>query len=156
MSSKSVNSWKKHFLKSVTSPTFPGLCGSVQSVTEKGKISEKSNTLQQMDTLLWQYVLPKITLRHKSKAVRESCLPADKQKLSFTTANASHFLDMNIKDIGIYWLVWINTTCAAVLNMSAVHRVGQFYLFVQYNVLAIYKIHAATIPIYNSMHNLLQ
>lgn len=77
----------------------------MQSITEKGKISEKSNRLQQMDTLLLQSVLPKTTLRHRSQAVRESWLPADKQKVSFTTANASHFLDMNIKDIGIYWLV---------------------------------------------------
>lgn len=92
-------------MKSVTGPTLPGLCGSVQAMTEKGKISEKSNRLQQMDALLLQSVLPKITLRHRSKAVRESCLPADKQKVSFTTANASHFLDMNIKDIGIYWLI---------------------------------------------------
>lgn len=139
----------------MTGPTFPGLCGSVQCMIEKGKISEKSNKLQQIHALLLPSVLPKITLRHRSKAVRESCLPADKQNVSFTTANASHFLDMNIKDVGIYWLVWINTTYAAVLNMSAVHR-SRAVLFAQYNVLAMYKIHTATIPMYNSMRNLLQ
>lgn len=55
-----------------------------------------------MDMFLLKAVLPKLTLRHRSKAVRESCLPADKQKVSFTRANASHFLDMKIKGIGIY------------------------------------------------------
>ena len=71
-------------------------------MTERGKISKSSNGLQQMDVLLSKAVLPKLTLRHRSKAVHESCLPADKQKVSFTRANASHFLDMNIKGIGIY------------------------------------------------------
>lgn len=80
-----------------------------------------------MDVLLLKAVLPKLTLRHRSKAECEHCLPAD--KVSFTRANASHFLDMNIKGIGIYlplcrykyWLLCINTICAAILNMATVH-----------------------------------
>lgn len=126
MFGKSVNSQKKYFWKRWLVPPSQ-VSGNVQCMTEKGKISKKSNRLQQMDALLLQSVLPKMAVRHRSKTVCESFLPANKQKVSFTTANASHFLDMNIKDTGIYWLVWINTTCAAVLNMSAVHRVEQFY-----------------------------
>lgn len=55
-----------------------------------------------MDVLLLKAVLPKLTPRDRSKAARQGCLPADKQKVSFTRANASQFLDMNIKGVGIY------------------------------------------------------
>jgi len=63
--------------------------------------SKKSPVLQQRDMFLSKAVLPKLTLRHRSKAVRGSCLAADKQKVAFTRPNVSNLLDMNIKGIGI-------------------------------------------------------